>query len=75
MSTLDLIGKKFKNLTVLYRKGNSKRRQSMWMCACDCGNTTGWSHSHFFHEAFYPDECEIIGNAYENPELLEKQEE
>lgn len=38
---LDIIGKRFGRLTVvcLDKKGNTPRK-SMWLCKCDCGNTT-----------------------------------
>ena len=35
-----LEGKVFSRLTVLKRDGASKNRQAIWLCLCDCGNTT-----------------------------------
>lgn len=35
-----------------------------------CINKNGWGYSHFFQEAFTHNECEVIGNLFENPELL-----
>ena len=34
-------------------------------------NTSGWMYSHFFGEACKPEDVEIVGNIFENPELLE----
>lgn len=30
----------------------------------------GWAFKHYFGEALDPEECEVIGNVIENPELL-----
>ena len=34
-------------------------------------NASGWMYSHFFGEACKPEDVEIVGNIFENPELLE----
>lgn len=39
MGTLNLIGQRFSYLTVIARNGSSKRRNALWLCQCDCGNT------------------------------------
>ena len=31
----------------------------------------GWAFDHYFGEAFDASECQVIGNVYDNPELLE----
>lgn len=31
----------------------------------------GWMYHHFFGESQNPEECEVIGNIFDNPELLE----
>lgn len=36
----DLTGEKFHKLTVLKRAGYDKYNKILWMCRCDCGNTT-----------------------------------
>ena len=36
---LDLTGKRFGFLTVLHSSGSNKQGNSMWFCACDCGNS------------------------------------
>ena len=35
-------------------------------------NTSGWMYSHFFGEACKPEDVEIVGNIFDNPELLEQ---
>lgn len=37
---LDLTGQRFGRLTVIERAENNKRGKTMWLCKCDCGNTT-----------------------------------
>ena len=34
-------------------------------------NTSGWMYSHFFGEACKPEDVEIVGDIFDNPELLE----
>lgn len=36
----DLTGQRFGRLTVIERKENDKNDNTMWLCRCDCGNTT-----------------------------------
>lgn len=38
MKKIDLIGKKFGRLTVLYENGRNKYKSVIWHCLCDCGN-------------------------------------
>ena len=35
---IDLTGKRFGRLTVLYRNGSNPKGLAMWHCLCDCGN-------------------------------------
>ena len=37
---VDLVGKKFGNLTVIEFAGQNKHHSRTWLCRCDCGNTT-----------------------------------
>lgn len=37
---IDITGEKFGKLTPIKVVGKNKRRQLMWKCKCDCGNTT-----------------------------------
>lgn len=34
---IDLAGRRFGHLVVLYRNGKSKQNEAMWQCQCDCG--------------------------------------
>lgn len=34
----NITGKRFGNLTVLFRVQNDKQGNSYWLCKCDCGN-------------------------------------
>lgn len=44
-SLIDLTGKRFGKLTVLYRDPNTKKRVR-WICQCDCGNIVNCAGSH-----------------------------
>ena len=35
----------------------------------------GWAFLHYFHEAVEPEDCEVIGNVHDNPELLKQEAE
>lgn len=36
---IDLTGKRFGKLSVLYQDGLTKSKKALWKCKCDCGNT------------------------------------
>jgi hypothetical protein len=36
---VDLVGKKFNRLTVLYLEGRNKKRSLLWNCLCECGKS------------------------------------
>lgn len=36
-----------------------------------CLTRKGWLYNHFFGESQEPEECEVVGNCFDNPELLE----
>ena len=37
-----------------------------------CLSKEGWLYNHFFGEAVIPEDCEVIGNIFDNPELLKE---
>ena len=37
---IDITGMKFGKLTVLQRTGTANNGKAMWLCQCECGNTT-----------------------------------
>lgn len=37
---IDLTGKRFGELSVIKRYGSNTHKEAMWICRCDCGNTT-----------------------------------
>lgn len=39
-----------------------------------CLTRKGWLYNHFFGESQEPEECEVVGNRFDNPELLEVEE-
>lgn len=39
-NVLDLAGKRFGKLTAIERAGKTKNDSALWLCRCDCGNTT-----------------------------------
>lgn len=43
---IDLTGHKYGKLTVIEFAGNGHRRESLWKCQCDCGNTRIVTGSH-----------------------------
>lgn len=34
-------------------------------------NRSGWAFSHWFGESCNPEDCEVVGNKYQNPDLLQ----
>jgi len=42
----DLTGQRFGRLTVIEQAGRTKSRSVLWLCHCDCGNTTTVIGSH-----------------------------
>ena len=39
-NVLDLAGKRFGKLVAIERAGKTKKDNALWLCQCDCGNTT-----------------------------------
>lgn len=40
-----------------------------------CLTRKGWLYKHFFGESQNPEDCEVIGNIFDNPDLLEENHE
>lgn len=40
VNTIDLTGQRFGKLVALERAGKTKRDNALWLCQCDCGETT-----------------------------------
>lgn len=55
MRALDLIGRRFGNLTVIARAENAKNGKARWLCACHCGGTINVVGGHLTRAAI--DSC------------------
>ena len=40
-----------------------------------CLTRKGWLYKHFFGESQNPEDCEVVGNIFDNPDLLEENHE
>ena len=40
-----------------------------------CLTRKGWLYRHFFGESQNPEDCEVVGNIFDNPDLLEEKHE
>lgn len=40
MQAADLIGQRFGTITVVEKLGQNRHRCMVWLCKCDCGETT-----------------------------------
>ena len=40
-----------------------------------CLTRKGWLYKHFFGESQNPEDCEVVGNIFDNPDLLEEKHE
>lgn len=69
----DKNGKEIYEGDIVVTKGDDTPMIIGWKehMASFCIDKEGWLSSHYFGEAFDGDQCEIIGNLYENPGLLE----
>lgn len=75
---MQFTGLKDKNNTEIYEgdiitsKGDDKPMEVRYnnKYASFCLYRIDWMFAHYFGEAANPSECEIIGNIYENPELI-----
>lgn len=45
---VDLTGQRFSKLTIVENTGTAKDGNFMWLCKCDCGETTTVKSGHLF---------------------------